>query len=256
MPTETMPKEALTDLDVERKLSEFNIPHEFVEKYGLELALLYCQPKIDAKVIYEKLGLKLDGDYSFPELENSNINRAAFADSVQCEGGVYIRRIEEDKAHDKIYRYLRPSIQFTNTSKELAEKISANMNRPLPKPRIYPNPLHTPAYLVTRGCTPAIYLTVLIRPYLRKREAVENADKIIEMFKEKPSIRCDENWNPISRPEPKFMKALKLRQKGMHDKEIAKMLGVNETTVSTLIFYAKHPEIYRERRRDYYHRKK
>lgn len=81
---------------IEQKLAEYNIPKEYIEKYSLELALLYCQPKVDVKALAKRYGSKIGKYHSFPELENSPINRACFANNVQCEGGIRIWKGENN----------------------------------------------------------------------------------------------------------------------------------------------------------------
>lgn len=133
--------EVVTPAHNERKLTEYDLPKEFVEEYSLELALLYCQDEIDIKKLAEKYGSRHKRRYSFPELENSHINRRLFAQAVDHEGGVYINYNEET---GRLY----PSVHFSSTSKELAEKMMPLFcYKELPQPKYDKgHPEHAPDY--------------------------------------------------------------------------------------------------------------
>ena len=127
-------KEAKMEIpeDVERKLEEYDIPKEFVEKYGLKLAEYYCQEKIDSGKLAEYYGSELGKhyhikNYSFPALENSHAFRERYAQAIEDEGGIYMN-------FNKKRRIIFPSIEYSNTSKELIEKTISLMRDELPEP--------------------------------------------------------------------------------------------------------------------------
>jgi len=262
MPAESV-KEALTQIDVERKHSEFveryglELANEliehyktFAEKYGKELADHLFQDKVEMEKVAKYYGSKLKKHYFFPMLENSLINRLRFARDIDTEGSICIcHRKPEGK---RGYYYLRPKIEYTNTSKGLAERMASWMKMKLPKPTLNSKYARSPVYQLARDCIPAIDLTCLSRPFLIKEKNAEKADKIIEMFKERASTHCDENRNPIPRPEPKYMSAYRLHQEGKAPEEIAQILGCSLEAAHLLVSYAKNPELHRKRSRDYY----
>jgi len=259
MPAE-QPKEALTQIDVERKRVEFaeryglEFSNEVTElykavagKYGKEVADYLSQDKIEIKKLAELYGIKLKHYYSFPELENSLINRLRFAQAIDEEGCI---QIHCSKRGEK-YHYLWPILTYVNTSKGLVERGASWMRSELPKPKTYREG-ELPIYRLEKSCAPAIYLVCLARFGLVKKENVEKADRIIRMFKESPTIRCDENGNPISPPEPKYVRAHRLRQEGLPYNEVADRLGCSLDSAHSLVWHAKNLELHRERRREYY----
>jgi len=253
MPTDEQPKEALTQVEAER----IDVPEKFVgyyrgfaERYGKEIADYFFQDKIELKKLLELFGIKLKKHYLFPELENSLETRLQFAQAIDFEGSLCIY-VYRQKQKNVVRCYLRPSISLGNTSKELADVAASWMNRSLPNPSIPKEPNHAPCYQVARDSTPAIDLICLARPLLTKRKNIEKADKVIELFKERPALPCDENGGILSRPEPMYVRAYRLRQEGARPKEIAQKLGRSRGAVYYHIYRAKNLESVRKWERMY-----
>jgi len=236
----------------------------FAERYSKEVADYFFQDKIEVKKLAEFFGIKLKKHYPFPELENSLINRIRFADRIDDEGGVYTTH-HILRRGNAIYYELRPRVLITNTSKELAEAAASWTNIPLPEPRRPKRIGRLPQYHVTRSNTPAILLTCLARPLLTKKENIEEADKIIELFKKKPSLFCDEDGVIMPPPprspytlhyEPKYMRVYKRFKAGEHPEKIAEGEEIKLRTVRSHIYRAEHLESERKQRRERYHKKK
>jgi len=268
MTAENTPKEALMQIEIEHKRAEFverygleignQVTELFIpvaEKYGKDVADVLSQEKIDKDMLAEKLGLKMREleKYSFPELENSLINRIRFARDINTEGTICISPKNEKKGN---YRAFIPAIEYANTSKELTESMASWMGiKKLPKPQLKKGAT-LPIYNLQRSCTPAIYLVCLARFGLVKREHIENADKIIEMFKVRAWIRCDENWNPLPFHEPKYITVYRLKnEERLSYEEIAKRLGEPQDKLYKLIYYAKNPELYLKWKQEYRRRR-
>jgi len=250
--------EALTQVEAEKidvpdYVGEKYIPHyiKFRESYGKEVADYFFQEKVEINKLAELYSIKLRNayKYSFPELEKSLDARFDHARLIDTEGGIYISHsIDNERVSG--YR-LNPLIVITNTSKELAESAASLTNTPLPNPQIRKQPNRKPCYYIERGSTPAILLTCLARPLLIKRENIEVADKIIELFKERATLPCNENREITPRSEPRHITAYKLLQAGMRPKEIAQKMGCKPRSVYSYLYLAKNYERVRKQQREY-----